>query len=185
MINDVLAETEERMKKAIEALRYDLTSIRTGRATPSLVDRVMVEYYGTPTPLQQLATITVPEAQMISIRPYSASDIPAIEKAIAKSDLNLNPNNDGQQIRIIIPSLNEERRRELNKLVSKRGEEARVAVRNVRRDAISDLREFEKESMISEDDSRRGQERVQEKTDAYIKQVDEVIREKEAEIMTV
>ncbi|HRW07696.1 MAG: ribosome recycling factor [Caldilineaceae bacterium] len=185
MINDVLAETEERMKKAIEALRYDLTSIRTGRATPSLVDRVMVEYYGTPTPLQQLATITVPEAQMISIRPYSASDIPAIEKAIAKSDLNLNPNNDGQQIRIIIPSLNEERRRELNKLVSKRGEEARVAVRNVRRDAISDLREFEKESMISEDDSRRGQERVQEKTDAYIKQVDEVVREKEAEIMTV
>ena len=145
----------------------------------------MVEYYGTPTPLQQLATITVPEAQMISIRPYSASDIPAIEKAIAKSDLNLNPNNDGQQIRIIIPSLNEERRRELNKLVSKRGEEARVAVRNVRRDAISDLREFEKESMISEDDSRRGQERVQEKTDAYIKQVDEVVREKEAEIMTV
>ena len=185
MINDVLAETEERMKKAIEALRYDLNSIRTGRATPSLVDRVMVEYYGTPTPLQQLATITVPEAQMISIRPYSASDIPAIEKAIAKSDLNLNPNNDGQQIRIIIPSLNEERRRELNKLVSKRGEEARVAVRNVRRDAISDLREFEKESMISEDDSRRGQERVQEKTDAYIKQVDEVVREKEAEIMTV
>ena len=185
MINDVLAETEERMKKAIEALRYDLTSIRTGRATPSLVDRVMVEYYGTPTPLQQLATITVPEAQMISIRPYSASDIPAIEKAIAKSDLNLNPNNDGQQIRIIIPSLNEERRRELNKLVSKRGEEARVAVRNVRRDAISDLREFEKESMISEDDSHRAQDRIQEKTDAYIKHVDEVVREKEAEIMTV
>jgi ribosome recycling factor len=185
MINEVLADAEDRMKKTIESLRHDLQSIRTGRATPSLVDRVMVEYYGTPTPLQQLATITVPEAQMISIRPYSASDIPAIEKAIAKSDLHLNPNNDGQQIRIIIPALNEERRRELNKLVAKRGEEARVAVRNVRRDAISDLRDMEKESMISEDDSRRAQDRVQEKTDSYIKHVDEVVREKEAEIMTV
>ena len=122
---------------------------------------------------------------MISIRPYSAADIPAIEKAIAKSDLHFNPNNDGQQIRIVIPSLNEERRRELNKLVSKRGEEARVAVRNVRRDAISDLRDMEKESMISEDESRRAQERIQEKTDAYVKQADEVIREKEVEIMTV
>lgn len=185
MINDVFADTDDRMKKTIESLRHDLTTIRTGRAAPSLVERVMVEYYGTPTPLQQLATITVPEAQMISIRPYSASDITAIEKAIAKSDLNLNPTNDGQQIRIVIPALNEERRRELNKLVAKRGEEARVAVRNVRRDAISDLRDMEKESMISEDDSRRAQERVQEKTDAFVKQVDEIVREKEAEIMTV
>ena len=104
MINEVLADAEDRMKKAVESLRHDLQSIRTGRATPSIVDRVMVEYYGTPTPLLQLATITVPEAQMISIRPYSAGDIPAIEKAIAKSDLNLNPSNDGQQIRIIIPA---------------------------------------------------------------------------------
>lgn len=185
MINEVLADADDRMKKAIDALRYELTSIRTGRATPSLVDRMMVEYYGTPTPLQQLATITVPEAQMISIRPYSATDIPAIEKAIAKSDLNLNPSNDGQQIRIIIPALNEERRRDLNKLVRKNGEDARIAIRNVRRDAIGDLRDLEKESMISEDDSHRAQERVQEKTDTYIKQVDEVVREKEAEIMTV
>ena len=185
MINEVFADTDDRMTKAIESLRYDLTTIRTGRATPSLVDRLMVEYYGTPTPLQQLATITIPEAQMISIRPYSAGDIPAIEKAIAKSDLNLNPTNDGQQVRIIIPALNEERRRELNKLVSRRGEDARVAVRNVRRDAISDLRDMEKESMISEDDSHRAQDRMQEKTDSYIKQVDEIVREKEAEIMTV
>jgi len=185
MINEVLADVDDRMKKAIDALRYELTSIRTGRATPALVDRMMVEYYGTPTPLQQLATITVPEAQMISIRPYSATDIPAIEKAIAKSDLNLNPSNDGQQIRIVIPALNEERRRELNKLVRKNGEDARVAIRNVRRDAIGDLRDLEKESMISEDDSHRAQERVQEKTDTYVKQVDEVVREKEAEIMTV
>lgn len=185
MIKEVMADTDERMKKAIESLRYDLTGISTGRATPSLVDRLLVEYYGTPTPLLELATITIPEAQMISIRPYSATDIPAIEKAIAKSDLNLTPNNDGQQIRIVIPALSEERRRELNKLVSKRGEDARVAVRNVRRDAISDLRDMEKESMISEDDSHRAQARVQEKTDAFIKQVDEILHEKEAEIMTV
>ncbi|MCB0061493.1 MAG: ribosome recycling factor [Caldilineaceae bacterium] len=185
MINEVYADTDERMNKTVESLRHDLKTISTGRATPSLVDRVMVEYYGTPTPLQQLATVTVPEAQLISIRPYSATDISAIEKAIAKSDLNLNPTNDGQQIRIIVPSLNEERRRELNKLVAKRGEEARVAVRNVRRDAISDLRDMEKESMISEDELHRAQERVQEKTDTFVKLVDEIIREKEAEIMTV
>lgn len=185
MINEVYAETDERMNKAIDSLRADLTTIRTGRATPSLVDRLMVEYYGTPTPLQQLATITVPEAQLITIRPYSSKDIAAIEKAITKSDLNLNPTNDGQQVRIVIPSLNEERRRELNKLVAKRGEEARVAVRNVRRDAISDLRDMEKESMISEDDSHRAQERIQEKTNNFIKQVDEIISEKEAEIMKV
>lgn len=185
MINEVYAETDERMNKALDSLRADLTTIRTGRATPSLVDRLMVEYYGTPTPLQQLATITIPEAQLISIRPYSSNDIAAIEKAITKSDLNLNPTNDGQQVRIIIPSLNEERRRELNKLVAKRGEEARVAVRNVRRDAISDLRDMEKESMISEDDSHRAQERIQEKTNNFIKQVDEIVSEKEAEIMKV
>ena len=185
MINEVLADTEDRMQKAVEALRVDLTSIRTGRASPALVDRVMVDYYGMPTPIQQLATITVPEAQLLNIRPYSSGDIGAIERAIAKSDLNLTPNNDGQNIRIVIPALNEERRRELNKLVAKRGEEARVAVRNVRRDAINDLRELQKESIVSEDDSRRAQERVQEKTNAYIKRVDDVVREKEEEIMTV
>lgn len=185
MINEVLADVEERMHKAVESLRIDLTSIRTGRASPALVDRVLVDYYGVPTPIQQLATITVPEAQLLNIRPYSAGDIGAIEKAIAKSDLNLTPNNDGQNIRIIIPPLNEERRRELNKLVAKRGEEARVAVRNIRRDAINDLRDLQKESLVSEDESRRAQERVQEKTDAYIKRVDEVIKEKEAEIMKV
>jgi ribosome recycling factor len=185
MINEVLADTDERMQKTVESLRTDLTTIRTGRASPAIVDRVMVDYYGMPTPLQQLATITVPEAQLLNIRPYSSGDIGAIERAIAKSDLNLNPNNDGQNIRITIPPLNEERRRELNKLVAKRGEEARVAVRNIRRDAINDLRDLQKESIVSEDESRRGQERVQEKTDAFIKRVDEVVREKEEEIMKV
>jgi ribosome recycling factor len=185
MINEVLADVEERMHKAVEALRVDLTSIRTGRASPALVERVMVDYYGVPTPIQQLATITVPEAQLLNIRPYSSGDIGAIEKAIAKSDLNLTPNTDGQNIRLVIPALNEERRRELNKQVAKRGEEARVAVRNIRRDAINDLRDLQKESLVSEDESRRGQERVQEKTDAYIKRVDEVIKDKETEIMKV
>lgn len=185
MINEVLADTDDRMQKTVESLRTDLTTIRTGRASPAIVDRVMVDYYGMPTPIQQLATITVPEAQLLNIRPYSSGDIGAIEKAIAKSDLNLNPNNDGQNIRIVIPPLNEERRRELNKLVAKRGEEARIAVRNIRRDAINDLRDLQKESIVSEDESRRAQERVQEKTDAFIKRVDEVIREKEEEIMKV
>ena len=185
MINEVLADTDDRMQKTVESLRTDLTTIRTGRASPAIVDRVMVDYYGMPTPIQQLATITVPEAQLLNIRPYSSGDIGAIERAIAKSDLNLNPNNDGQNIRIVIPPLNEERRRELNKLVAKRGEEARIAVRNIRRDAINDLRDLQKESIVSEDESRRAQERVQEKTDAFIKRVDEVIREKEEEIMKV
>lgn len=185
MINEVLADTDERMQKAVDSLRTDLTSIRTGRASPSLLDRVMVDYYGIPTPVQQVATISVPEAQLLNIRPYSAGDIAAIERAIAKSDLNLTPNNDGQNIRIVIPQLNEERRRDLNKLVAKRGEEARVAVRNVRRDAINDIRELQKESMVSEDESRRAQERIQEKTNAFIKKVDDIVREKEEEIMTV
>jgi len=185
MINEILADTQERMEKTIDSLRSDLMSIRTGRASPAILDRLTVEYYGMQVPLQQLATISVPEAQQLAIRPYSAQDLAAIEKAIAKSDLKLTPNNDGQQIRLNIPPLTEERRRELTKQVSKRGEEARVAIRNVRRDSIHDLREMEKESMISEDDLRLGEERVQEKTDTFIKRVDEVVREKDHEIMTV
>ncbi len=185
MINDVMADATERMEKAIEALRVDLRSIRTGRASPALLDRITVDYYNMPTPLQQLATISVPEAQTLLIRPYSPSDLGAIEKAIAKSDLGLTPNNDGQQIRLNIPPLTEERRRELTKVVAKRAEEARVAVRNVRRDAIHDLREMQKESMISEDDLHRAQERIQERTDEYIKKVDETAREKDEEIMTL
>ena len=140
MIEDVLSDADDRMEKAIEALQQDLKTIRTGRASPALVERLMVDYYNMPTPLQQLATISVPEAQVLLIRPYSASDIGAISKAIAKSDIGLTPNNDGQQIRLVIPSLTEERRRDLAKQVAKRAEEARVAVRNIRRDAIHDLR---------------------------------------------
>lgn len=185
MINEVMADAVDRMEKALESLRADLRSIRTGRASPALLERIMVDYYSMPTPLQQLATISVPEAQTLVIRPYSPSDLGAIEKAIAKSDLGLTPNNDGRQIRLTIPALTEERRRELTKTVSRRAEEARVAVRNIRRDAIHDLRELEKESMISEDELHRSQERIQQKTDDYIKHVDEIAQEKDQEIMTL
>ncbi|BAM02153.1 MULTISPECIES: ribosome recycling factor [Caldilinea] len=185
MIHDVIADAKERMDKAIEALRHDLMTIRTGRASPALVEHIPVDYYGVPTPLQQLATISVPEAQQILIRPYTRGDIPAIEKAIAKSDLGLTPTNDGQVIRLTIPPLNEERRRELTKLVNKRGEEARVAIRNIRRDANKDLAELEKESLISEDERKRAEEKIQELTDQHIRRVDEIVKEKDAEIMTV
>ena len=185
MINEILDETNDRMQKTIDSLQVDLMSIRTGRASPALVDRLQIDYYGTPTPLLQVAAISVPEAQSIIIRPYSPSDIAAIEKAIANSNLGLTPNNDGKQIRLNIPTLTEERRRDLSKQVSRRAEDARVAVRNIRRDAINDLRSFEKESMISEDDLRRGQDQVQEQTDDHTKQIDTIAREKESEIMTL
>ena len=185
MIEDVLSDAADRMDKAIEALHLDLRAIRTGRASPALVERLMVDYYNMPTPLQQLANISVPEAQILIIRPYSASDIGAISKAIAKSDIGLTPNSDGQQIRLVIPALTEDRRRELTKQVAKRAEEARVAIRNIRRDAIHDLRELEKESIISEDDLHRSQDRVQDKTNDFIKRVDEVAQEKDEEIMTI
>lgn len=185
MIDEVIADAIERMEKAHDSLRTDLRSVRTGRASPALLERVMVEYYGMPTPLQQVATVSVPEAQVLLIRPYSPSDLGAIEKAITKSDLGLSPNNDGQQIRLVIPSLTEERRRDLSKSIARRTEEARVAVRNIRRDAIHDLREMQKESMISEDDLHRGQDRIQAKTDEYIKQIEETAREKDEEIMRI
>lgn len=185
MIDDILADASKRMEKAVEALRNDLKAIRTGRASPALVERLMVEYYNVPTPLQQLATVSVPDAQTLLIRPYSPSDIGAIEKAIAKSDIGLTPNSDGQQIRLVIPPLTEERRHDLTKQVARRAEEARVAIRNIRRDEIQDLREMERESMISEDDLHRGQDRIQEITNEFIKSVDEIAHEKDVEIMTI
>ena len=185
MIKEVMDDAHERMDKTIESLRQDLMTIRTGRASPALVEHLTIEYYGMPTPLLQLATISVPEAQQIVIRPYARGDIGAIEKAIAKSDLGLTPSNDGQAVRLVIPHLNEERRRELTKVVNKRGEEARVSVRNIRRDANKDLADLEKESMISEDDKKRAEEKIQELTDRHVKLVDEIVKEKDAEIMTV
>ena len=185
MIKEIMHETTDRMHKTIESLHLDLMSIRTGRASPALVDRLSVDYYGVATPLLQLAAISIPEAQSIIIRPYSPSDLAAIERAIAHSDLGLNPNNDGKQIRLNLPIPTEERRRDLTKQVARRAEEARVSIRNIRRDAINDLRSFEKESMISEDELHRGQTMVQEETDSYIKQVDTIAKDKETEIMTL
>jgi ribosome recycling factor len=185
MIDDVLAEATSRMDKTIEALHRDLMTIRTGRASPSLIERVMVEAYGTQVPLQQLAGINAPEARLLVVQPYDRSTLGAIDKALRKSELGFNPTNDGAVLRIAIPQLTEERRREMVKLVHKYGEEARVAVRNIRRDSIKDLAELEHEKLISEDDLKRGQDRVQEITDRHIKQVDEIGKTKEHEVMAV
>jgi len=185
MINEVIADAEDRMLKAEESLRADLRTIRTGRASPALVERINVDYYSMPTPLQQLAAISVPEAQTLVIRPYSPADIASIEKAIAKSDLGLTPNNDGQQIRLTIPALTEERRRELTKTVNRRSEEARVAVRNIRRDANNTLKDLLKSKDISEDDERRAQDDIQKLTDRYIGEVDKAFADKEKDLMAV
>ena len=185
MIREILANADERMQKTVEAMHNDLSTIRTGRATPALVEWLSVDYYNMPTPLQQLATISAPDAQTILIRPYAANDIATIEKAIAKSDLGLTPGNDGQAIRLMIPPLTEDRRRELTKDVGKRAEEARIAIRNIRRDDIQDLREMERESMISEDELHRAQQEIQDKTNEYIKKVDIIAQEKDEEIMTI
>lgn len=185
MLKDVLNDAEERMEKAIEALHTDLRTIRTGRASPALVERVQVDYYGVPTPLVQLAGITVPEPRLLVIRPWDRGTLGAIEKAILKSDLGLTPTNDGQVIRLVIPQLTEERRRDLTRLVNKRVEEARVAVRNIRRDAIDMLRDLEKEKLISEDDLHEGRDKAQKLTDDFIKKIDEIGKAKEAEIMEV
>ncbi len=183
MIKDVLEDAQERMEKTIEALQNDLRTIRTGRASPALVERLTVEYYGMPTPLNQLAGVTVPEPRLLMIRPWDRNTLGLIEKAILKSDLGMTPNNDGQVIRLIVPQLTEERRRDLSKQVARRVEEGRVSVRNIRRDAIEMLRDAEKERLIDEDDLHRGQDQVQELTDKFVKQVDEVGKAKEAEIL--
>jgi len=183
MIKETLQDAREHMDKTIEALYIDLRAIRTGRASPALVERLQVEYYGVPTPLNQLAGTTVPEPRLLVIRPWDRNTIGIIEKAILKSDLGLNPSNDGQVIRLIIPQLTEERRRELSKQVAKRVEEARVSARNIRRDAIDMLRELEKEKMISEDELFEARDKVQHLTDDYIKQIDEIGKAKEAEIL--
>ncbi len=185
MIDDVKADAENKMKKTIDALKRELVAIRTGRATPALIEPLKVDYYGVQTPLQQIAAIAAPEPRLLTIKPYDASSLHAIEKAILKSDLGLTPSNDGKIIRLVIPQLTEERRRELTKVVHKYAEEARVALRNVRRDGLKDLEEMEKEKMISEDQHFKGKDLLQELVDKYIAQVDQVAKTKEAEIMEV
>ena len=185
MINDLLRETEIRMKKGIASLEDDFRSLRTGRASPALVERVMVDYYGAPTPLKQLAVISAPEPQMLLIRPYDPSSIKDIEKAILQADLGLNPSNDGHVIRVPIPRLTEERRRDMVKLVKRRVEDAKVTLRNIRRDALADMRSFEDEKLISEDDLKRGQDDLQKLTDRFTDAVSEIGDRKEQEIMTI
>ncbi|MFH1485641.1 MAG: ribosome recycling factor [Chloroflexota bacterium] len=183
MLNDVITDSEGKMRKAIEALRRELGTIRTGRAQPGLVERVKLDYYGVPTPINQVASIAAPEARLLVIQPYEKSMIPAIEKAILKSDLGLTPGSDGRVIRLPIPQLTEERRKELIKLVRKMVEEGRVSLRNVRREALEALREMEKKKEISEDDLKRAQDQLQKLTDSLIANVDEVGQEKEKELM--
>lgn len=185
MINDVLRETEGKMKKSVEALRNNLTTIRTGRASPALVEHMPIDAYGSSMPLNQLAGISVPEARMIVIQPYDASTMKAIEKAIQNSELGINPNNDGRVIRLIIPQLTEERRRDLTKLVRNRVEESKVALRNIRRESLDDLRQLEHEKLISEDDQRRGQDQIQELINRYTRDLDQIGGAKEAEVMEV
>jgi ribosome recycling factor len=185
MVKDALVEAENRMRGAIRALEDDLASIRTGRASPALVERLEVEYYGSPTPLVQLATTSAPEPRLLTIRPFDPASIKDIERAIMTSDLGLTPSNDGKLIRLSIPPLTEERRHELVRVVKSRAEEARVAVRNVRRDTQNDMREFEREKLISEDDLKRGEDDLQKLTDRYIDEINEVAERKENEVMEV
>lgn len=185
MIKDTLREAAERMQAALDSLEDDLSAIRTGRASPALVERLPVDYYGANTPMIQLASISVPEPRQLLIRPFDPATLKDIERAIMASDLGLTPNNDGKMIRLSLPQLTEDRRRELVRVVQSRMEETRVRVRNVRRDLIRDLREFEKEGLISEDDQERGEKDLQELTDKMIKKVDDIGERKEKEIMEV
>ena len=185
MIDDVLMDVEERMEKAVAALRTDLMAIRTGRASPALVERIMVEAYGNSVPLNQTATIAVPEPRLLTIRPWDTSIIGAIERAILKSDLGLTPNNDGKIIRLAIPSLTDERRRDLARVVNRRVEEGRVTIRSLRRDALKELESLEKNKEISEDEFFRAKDDLQELTDEYVKKISEIGEQKQAEIMEV
>ena len=185
MIKDTLREAAERMQTILDVLDEDLASIRTGRAAPGLVERMPVDYYGIQTPLIQLASVSVPEPRQLLIRPFDPASLKNIERAILASDLGLTPMNDGKLIRLSIPRLTEERRRELVKVVAKRVEEARVSIRNLRRDALQDLKDFENEKMISEDEFYGGKDKVQELTDEFIKQIDEIGKRKETEVLEI
>ncbi|MCF7618842.1 ribosome recycling factor [Bacillus sonorensis] len=185
MSNQVMNQTKERMEKAVAAYQRELATVRAGRANPSLLDKVTVEYYGAQTPLNQLASITVPEARMLVITPYDKTALGDIEKAVQKADLGVTPTNDGSIIRITIPPLTEERRKELAKLVKKYSEDAKVAVRNIRRDANDDLKKLEKNGEMTEDELRSSTEDVQKLTDEYVSKIDEITKDKEKEIMEV
>lgn len=184
-MDNVFKNTEGMMKKAIDALGHELSKMRTGRASLSILDDVKVDYYGTSTPLNQLATLGLPDARTISIQAWDASAVGAIEKAIQKADLGLNPINDGKLIRLPVPPLNEERRKDLVKVIRKHGEECKISVRNARRDANEELKKLQKASDITEDDERKGHDKIQKMTDDYIKKIEETLDHKEKDIMEV
>jgi ribosome recycling factor len=185
MIDDIKKDAAARMGKTVEALGHELAKIRTGRAHPSLLDHVMVSYYGSDMPIKQVANVTVEDARTLAITPWERNMVQAVEKAIMQSDLGLNPNTAGTVIRVPMPALTEERRRDLIKVARHEAEQARVAVRNIRRDANGELKDLVKEKMISEDDERRGQEIVQKLTDQYVKEVDQVLEQKETDLMAI
>ena len=185
MIKEILKKQEDRMQKSLDSLKKEFASLRAGRATPALLDKVMVEYYGTPTPVNQVAKVSVPEPHMIVIQPWEKTILHDIEKAIMKSDLGLNPNSDGTAIRLAIPQLTQERRQELVKTVNKKAEEAKVALRNIRRDGNDAVKKLEKSKEVPEDEAKKGQESMQKLVDKYIKLVDAARTAKEKEVMEV
>ena len=185
MIDDVMNTAKDKMQKSCAAYERDMMGLRAGRANPKLLDRIMVDYYGTPTPIPQIGNISSPEPRLLVIAPWEAKLIPQVEKAIQKSDLGLNPSNDGKIIRLVFPELNEERRRDLTKVASKGAEETKVAIRNIRRDAVDQIKKMKKNSEITEDDQKDAEEEIQKMTDKAIKEVDEIFAKKEKEIMEV
>ncbi|MEN3272225.1 MAG: ribosome recycling factor [Actinomycetota bacterium] len=185
MIDETLFDAEEKMEKAVSVAKDDLASVRTGRATPNMFARVAVEYYGAMTPINQLASINIPEARMVVIKPYDAASLRALEKAIRDSDLGLNPSNDGQIIRCIIPQLSEERRREMVKVARGKGEDSRVTIRNIRRKAMEELHRIVRDGDAGEDEVGRAEKELQAATDRYVHQVDDLVKHKEAELLEV
>ena len=185
MLQDVINTAKEKMKKSCEVYERDMMSLRAGRANPQLLDRILVDYYGTPTPINQIGNISSPEPRLLVIAPWEAKMIPQVEKAIQKSDLGLNPSNDGKLIRLVFPELNEERRKDLTKVASKGAEDTTVAIRSIRRDAIEQIKKLKKNSEITEDDQRDAEEDMQKLTDKAVKEVDEIFAKKEKEIMEV
>ncbi len=185
MIDETLFDAEEKMEKAVSVAKDDLASVRTGRATPNMFARVAVEYYGTMTPINQLASINIPEARMVIIKPYDASSLKSVEKAIRDSDLGVNPSNDGQIIRIIVPQLSEERRREMVKMARGKGEDARVTIRSLRRKAMEELHRIVRDGEAGEDEVGRAEKELQHTVDRYVAQVDELVKHKEAELLEV
>ena len=185
MIDDIMMTAEEKMQKSCAVYERDMMGLRAGRANPKLLDRIMVDYYGTQTPINQIGNISSPEPRLLVIAPWEAKMIPQVEKAIQKSDLGLNPSNDGKIIRLVFPELNEERRRDLTKIASKGAEETKVAIRSIRRDAIEQIKKLKKNSEITEDDQRDAEEEMQKMTDKAIKEVDDIFAKKEKEIMEV